>query len=305
MHNINYIKSIALLLLGEFFIALMMCAIKQLSDIGYSGTTLVFYRNLIGVLLLLTLLYLTEKVSPKKPSSEKSPSKIRPQKKSFRQHLKTHYFRFHLLRAISGVSAMYCFFYVIANMPLAEASLIKLSMPFFLPIIAFFWLGEPIKQMNILAMLIGFFGVIIILQPGSQQFQIMSLIGLGGAILSAVSKVTIRRMGSTEPSSRIVFYFGTLATLVSAIPMLLNPELPTLEATPWLLVIGLLGTLGQLFITYAYRKIDSGKIGLYTYASLLYASILGWVFWGELLTVVTLFGGLIIVIAGWINLKKG
>lgn len=261
--------------------------IKHLAIVGYSETTLVFYRNLTGLLLLIPII------------------SIESYKKPLWSHLKTQYIHFHLLRAIAGVSSMYCFFYIIANMPMAEASLIKLSIPFFLPIIAFLWLKDAITATNIIVILLGFIGVITILMPGSEQFQILTLVGLGGALLAAIAKVTIRRMGSTEPSSRIVFYFGTLATLVSSVPLILNPELPHPNDWCWFILMGLFGTLGQLSMTYAYKTVNPGKIGPYNYASLVYASLLGWLFWDELLTITTLIGSLLIITAGWINLKKG
>ncbi len=284
------------ILLGELLIALMIAIIKLMSSQGYSNESLVFYRNLFGLLTLLPILLM-----------QNGP-------RAFVTHLKTKKLPLHLFRATAGVTAMYCFFYIIAHIPLAEATLVKLSTPFFLPIVAYLWLRETVHRNNRFAIALGFVGVIIILKPGTDQFQAVALIGLFGAALAATAKVAIRRMADTEPSTRIVFYFATLATLVSALPYLVTLNIDsttpgahsTISGTAWFwfFLMGLLGTTGQIALTYAYRIANPGKIGAYTYASILYASLIGWLCWGEVLAITTLIGSALIILAGWLNLKR-
>lgn len=286
-HNLK--KGAICLLIGEAFIALMVAVIKKLSA-DIPNEALVFYRNIIGLCILLPIIFLD------------------PRNDTPLNSLRTNHLPLHLIRCFFGVSAMYCFFYVIANIPLAEATLVKLSVPFFLPLITYFWLKETIQRKNKLAILIGFLGVLAILRPGTDQFNPIALIGVLGACFAAIAKVAIRRMNSTEPNTRIVFYFALLSSLITAMPLIWDCAhqhcpLPNTEQALWLGLLGILGTGGQLFMTQAYRIANPGKIGPYTYSSLIYATLLGWIFWGETLALPTIIGSTLIIYAGLLNLR--
>ncbi|MAR91680.1 MAG: DMT family transporter [Pseudomonadota bacterium] len=269
-----------LLLAGELMLSVMAALIKQLSQ-DISHEMLVFTRNLFGLAFLLPIIG----------------------HHGWRQ-LKTQRFPLHLMRSVVGVSAMYGYFYVITHLPLAEAALVKLSSPFFLPIIALIWLGERISHRTLWAIIIGFVGVVFVLRPGSETFQPMAVVGVAAAALASLAKVTIRRMANTEPSYRIVFYFGLLATLVSAVPLLWGWQTPALSALPWLVAVGFTGTLGQLLITRAYQVANPGQVGPYTYAAVLYAALFGWMFWGEVVVLTTIIGSALIVGAGILNMRS-
>ena len=268
------------LLLSEFLLAMMAALIKHLSG-DVPQEVLVFSRNLFGLVALLPIV-LHQGV----------------------RNLKTRRLGVHLQRSIVGLIAMYGYFYVIAHLPLAEAVLVKLSAPFFLPIIAFFWLKEKIRLRTALAILLGFVGVVFVLRPGSDTFQPVALVGIGAAVLASLAKVTIRDMADTEPTYRVVFYFGLLATLVSAVPLLWGWQMPPAHTWIWLFVIGVAGTGGQLLMTKAYQIANPGQVGPYTYASVIYAAILGWLFWDEALLITTLIGSVLIVASGVLNMKK-
>lgn len=269
------------LLLGELCLAIMAAFIKHLSG-QVSHETMVFARNLFGLIALLPILGRFGVAD-----------------------LKTQQFPMHLLRTLSGLSAMYGYFYVIAHMPLAEAVLVKLSAPFFLPLIAFIWLKERISLITLWSIVLGFIGVIFVLRPGSESFQPVALVGIAAAVLASVAKVCIRRMAPSEPSHRIVFYFGLLATAISAIPAFWHWQPPTNHgAWLWLAAIGLAGTCGQLLMTQAYLVAKPGQVGPYTYSSVVYASIMGWIFWQEALIWTTVVGCILIIAAGIINMRK-
>lgn len=270
-----------LLLLGELCLAVMAALIKHLSG-QVSHETMVFARNLFGLIALLPILM-----------------------RYGANDLRTTQFPLHLLRTITGLTAMYGYFYVIAHMPLAEAVLVKLSAPFFLPLIAFFWLRERISHLTIWSIMIGFVGVVFVLRPGTESFQPVALIGVGAAVLASFAKVCIRRMAATEPGHRIVFYFGLLATLISAVPAFWNWQPPEQAVTWWwLAAIGLAGTCGQLLMTQAYLVAKPGQVGPYTYSSVVYASIMGWIFWQEALLWTTVVGCSLIIVAGILNMRK-
>jgi drug/metabolite transporter (DMT)-like permease len=121
----------------------------------------------------------------------------------------------HLLRAAAGVTAMYCFYYAIANIPLADAMLLKLTAPIFMPVIAVLWLQERVTGTLALGLCVGFIGVTVVLDPSLDEHGLavspIALIGLLGGVLAALAKVTVRRLSRSEPTTRIVFYFALIA----------------------------------------------------------------------------------------------
>lgn len=279
MHN-HLFKAAAFLLFGELMLSIMAALVKNMSA-TMPHEMLVFTRNLFGLLFLLPLIA-----------------------HHGLAQLKTKHFSMHLFRSLTGLSAMYAYFYIITHLPLAESALVKLSSPFFLPIIALLWLGEKINQRTVWAIMIGFTGVICVLRPGAETFQPVALIGIGGAVLASIAKVSIRKMANTEPNYRIVFYFGLLASLVSSVPLIWAWQTPQWQDLPWLMGIGLTGTLGQLYMTRAYQIAKPGQIGPYTYSAVIYSAALGWFFWNEIIVITTLIGTLLIIGAGLLNMKK-
>lgn len=297
-HTQHTQKGIYFLLLGEFFFSAMAATIKAI-DADTPNTLIVFWRNAFGFLCLLPFVFFTLK-------SGHFGSHI-PLATRFVGHalyqtvLKTKCLRYHILRASSGLCAMYGFFYIIRHIPLAEATLVKMTAPFFLPIVGFIWLNDKIPRNTLMGIIIGFIGVIFILKPGSDEFSPIALWGLIAALLASIAKVTIRKMGCTEPTLRIVLYFAFFSCILSLIPALSNWQPLSKTTWFWMLLSGALGTLGQITMTQAYRIASPGKIGLFTYATVIYASILGWLFWEEALSIYTLIGTAFIVCAGIIS----
>ena len=153
-----------LLVLGEGFLALMGAIIKHLGA-DLPTEVVVFFRNFFGLFMLVPILL-----------------------HNGLDQLKTQRLHLHIARAAVGLSAMYGFFYMLANMPLAEAFLVKLTSPFFMPIIATIWLAETIKPRTGWAIAIGFVGVMFILRPGADNFSPIALVGLVAAFLASFAK---------------------------------------------------------------------------------------------------------------------
>lgn len=211
--------------------------------------------------------------------------------------LATEHLRWHLLRSLAGLSAMYCFFYAIANLPLAEAMLLKLTSPLFIPLIAGIWLLEQIPPRVRWGIMIGFVGVAVILRPGLGVISTVALVGVAGGVLAALAKVTIRRMAATEPASRIVIYFTTIAALVSAVPLGWAWVTPSLPSLLLLGGVGLFATLGQLLMTRAYKMAPASHVGPFAYTAVIFGGFFGWIIWSETPDTLFLVGALLIVAA--------
>ncbi len=282
-HQATHRQAIAAVILGELCFAVMGGIIKHLST-DLDNAMIVFFRNALAIMLLAPMIAMT----------------------LGRGGFITREWHFHLLRGVIGVSAMSCFFYVLGRMHFTEAILLKLTTPFFIPLVALFWLKEVSSKVTWLAIALGFVGVVFIADPHHKGWSDIDLIliGLLGAVLAAVAKVTIRRMRSTEPSLRIVFYFSVIASICSFPFAWESWQTPTTAQWIWLAGLAMVATVGQLLITAAYRRAKAGQIGQFTYTSLVFSSTMGWWLWGEALTISILLGCVFIVSAGLINLKS-
>ncbi len=203
----------------------------------------------------------------------------------------------HLLRAAAGLTAMYCFFFAISRMQLANAVLLNYSQPLFIPFIAWLWLGERPARRIAPAVLIGFVGVALILKPDAGLVSPVGLIGLAAGVLAAVAMVAIRALSTTEPATRIVFYFTTLGTLISLGPAVYLWQSPSPEA--WLAMLGAGGfaTLGQILLTRAYSVAPAAHVGSLIYAAVIFAGLWGWWIWAEIPDLFSLAGTILVIAA--------
>lgn len=278
LYRQNLLLGVLFILLAEWFFASMGAGVKLVTA-ELPSEMAVFMRNLFGLALMIPLVWRRGLAG-----------------------LKTGIFHVHLLRAIVGVSAMYCFFYALSHLQLADGMLLKMTAPLFMPLIALFWLGEVLSQRILIALGIGFFGVVLVLNPQG-EFNRVALVGLLGGALAALAKVSLRRLGRSEPSVRVVFYFTLLSTLISSFPMFWTWQSPGLHQWGLFALIGLMGTLGQLFLTRGYAIAEAAAVSPFTYASVLFGTLYGYLFWAETISLQFIMGALLIALAGILALR--
>lgn len=276
----NFVLGAALIVASELLFASMGATVKAVSA-GLPTEVIVFMRGMFGVLILSPLLL----------------------RRVNKEVLTTHVFHLHLLRAILGVSAMYCFFYALANLQLADGMLLKMTAPLFMPLIAAVWLFEKLGTKIWLAVGLGFVGVALILQPEG-EFNWIALVGLAGGLFAAGAKVTVRRLGRTEPTIRIVFYFSLVVMLIATIPLVWAWQMPTAQEWGLLSLMGLFGTLGQLLLTRGYSVAAASQVAPFTYFSVVFAAVYGYLFWDETLDLAFIAGATLIALAGIVALRS-
>jgi len=211
--------------------------------------------------------------------------------------LKTKRLGAHFLRALFGVSAMYCFFYAISKMHLADAVLLNYSQPLFIPFIAWLWLAERPPARIYPAILIGFVGVTFILKPTLGLVSPAGFAGLAAGLFAAIAMVCIRRMSNTEPTVRIVAYFMIFATLISTVPALLFWQTPSATSLVYMFGTAAFATLGQLLLTRAYALAPAAQVGSLVYTAVIFAALWGWAVWSELPDAYSAFGAALVIIA--------
>ena len=263
-----------------FMFAIMGACIKLVSE-DVSTEFIVFFRNLFGFMVLLPFLV-----------------------KNGLSTLATQLPWWHLGRSLAGLAAMYCFFYSIAYIPLSESVLLSYTTPLFAPFMAYFLLKEKFSSRLLLAIVVGFIGVTFLLNPEFNQFSWVSLVALSAGMFAAMAMTAIRRMSKTEPASRILFYYGFICTSVSALPLLALDSFPDARALMILVAVGAFATLGQFFLTRGYSTATAAQVGPFTYSTVLFATILGIVFWQEIPSMNTAIGIILVVIAGSFALRK-
>jgi drug/metabolite transporter (DMT)-like permease len=193
---------------------------------------------------------------------------------------------------------MYCYFQALARLPLAEAVMLNFTSPLFIPLIAWLWLREPITLRMAFAVGAGIAGVALIMRPGSDIFSIGSVYAVVSAVFASASLVTVRKLSSTEPPSRMTFYFALGGAMATALPLPWYWTTPTGHQWIPLVATGACATCAQLLLSKGYSLIPAGVAGVFHYLTVPLATFFGWLFWNEALAWQAALGGVIICGAG-------
>lgn len=205
----------------------------------------------------------------------------------------------HALRAGVGMSNMGILFTATALLPLAETTTLGFTTPLFAVLIAAMVLREPVGPWRWTAVLLGFAGVLVIAQPGGHHLDPLgATLALVSALVVAIINYQIRDLGRTEEPLSIVFWFGVFGTLIGAA---LQPFVMTShDAVEWGLLIGMgvLGFIGQIFLTGSLRFGSVSSVIVMDYSGLIWAAVLGWLVWDHLPPLTTWAGAPLIIGAG-------
>lgn len=269
------------MLVSGFLFACMGVLVK-LSAVYFSSIELVFYRSMIGFLIICVIV-----------SVRHLP-------------LSTLYWKNHCWRGLSGLGSVLMFFYCITQLPLATAVTFNYTSPLFLTLLTTVILKDHFQWLLAVAMVLGFAGVVLLLRPSLQEDQWSGgLIGLASGFFAAIAYLNIRHLGNLgEPDWRVVFYFTLISTIITSIWMLFNTFHPITPVNFLLLLgIGITATLAQLALTRAYRTGKILVVGSLAYSTVVFASLWGILIWGELLSLTSWLGIGLIVAGGLLSLR--
>lgn len=275
------LKGAVLITFAGFCFALMGTMIKKLS-LSLTNETIVFARNLFVLICLFPFIL----------------------KKRSRLNLKTENFNLHLIRSLSGLLAMYLYFFTLSKLPLAEAVMLSYTSPIFIPFVAFFWIHEPVEKKSILSAFIGFIGILMILKPGTKVFNFNGIFGIIAAFSASFAMVAIRKMAKTESPFKIVFFYTLIASIISFFPLLTNFSPPSANDFILISIMGIVGLAGQFFVTAGYSAAPSAKVGPFTYTTVFFAALIGVFFLNEKFDLYSMVGGAIIVCAGILSISE-
>lgn len=214
------------------------------------------------------------------------------------QLFKTANFKGHLFRGLVGMVSMTCFFWSFVLLPLADATAIQFAMPIILTALSVPVLKEKVGPWRWGAVVVGFMGILVIAAPTGDTNVIGTLVAFGAAVCTAITMMIVRTLGRTEHALTIVFYFSVIGTLVTGamLPWYWAP--PSLESFFYLVLCGLTGGAGQVFLTKAYAEAPAAYVSPFNYTSIIFATFFGWMIWGDVPSTQVLIGATIVIASG-------
>lgn len=204
----------------------------------------------------------------------------------------------HAVRGLLMLGGAYTFFKALETLALAEATALVFSAPIFITALSVPLLGETVGWRRWLAVLVGFIGVLIIVQPGAATFQPASLYVIGTAVLYALFMISARLLGPRE-SIWTMMFFVMLFPMLYATPFAMAVWVPVAAADlPFFAAQAIFGALGITLIGQAFRLAPAAIVAPFDYTALIWASLLGWFIWGDTPGAWTLAGASVIVLSG-------
>ena len=273
-------RSLWMLIAGLLFSC--MGVLVKLGSVYFSSTELVFYRSIIGFLIISVIIGIK------------------------RLPISTLHWKNHCWRGLSGLCSLLMFFYCITKLPLATAVTLSYTSPLFLTLFTTIMLKEHFHWQLAVAVIIGFAGVVLLLHPSIQEEQwTAGLIGLASGFLAAVAYLNIKFLGNLgEPDWRVVFYFTLISTIITSILMIFDTFHPITPFNFLLLMgIGITATLAQFALTRAYRTGRVLVVSALAYSTVLFACAWGILIWDEVLSLLSLTGIGFIIAGGLLGLK--
>jgi drug/metabolite transporter (DMT)-like permease len=241
----------------------VMGALVKLGSAKFSSAELVFYRSSFGLVSIYAYI-----------AYHKLP-------------LTSPVVGMQISRAIVGLISLVLFFYAIAHLHLATAITLNYTSALFLAGFMPFLLHERPKPILLGAILLGFMGVTLLLRPSfSSANALAGAMGLLSGFGAALAYVHVKQLGKlNEPDWRTVFYFTCISTIASGAWVLFDHFISlSWQDIPMLLGLGVSATIGQLAMTRAYRTGNTLIVASLAYTTVIFATLLGALFWQETLS---------------------
>ncbi len=264
------LKAMGLMLIATLCFSCMHATVAKLTQ-ELHPFQVAFFRNVFGLLALMPLLIRSRFTA-----------------------LRTKKVGLHALRGVVNGCSMLLFFTSLSMIPLAEVTALSYAAPLFVTIGAVVVLGERIRARRIAALLIGILGMLVILRPGFAEIGLGQMLILGATVLWAISMIDIKILARTDSSLTISTYMLVFAIPISFGVSLPFWQMPNAPQFMLLLLLGVLGSIGQVLFTEAFRHTDTGVIMPLEFTKLIFAAILGFMIFGQVPDFYTWLGGSII-----------
>lgn len=259
-----------------FFCLTMACLsgmIRHLSP-DIPALEMAFFRNIFGLVAIIPVVWMA----------------------GFKT-LKTKRIKMHGLRAVFGTAAMSCWFVGVTLIPLSQATALNFTVPLFTTLGAALVLGETLRRYRMMALLVGFAGAFVILRPGFVDIEPGVFVILSSSLFISAALLCVKHLSSSEHPAAIVFYMGLFMTPLSFLPASMVWVWPDMHHYPWLIAMGLFASAGQIGMAKAMKAADASVSMPFTFTHMVFASIIGYVFFEEIADLWTWVGAGIIFVA--------
>ena len=211
------------------------------------------------------------------------------------------HWKLHLNRSVVGTLAMLCLFYAVMHLPLATGVTLGYTSSIFLAVFSFLVLKEHIALYTQAVLVLGFIGVVVLLNPSFESGQVFpALIGLAGGAMSGWAYMQVRELSLLgEPGWRVVFFLSVTGMAVSAVWASLSGwHALSWGSAPYLRGIGVSATVAQLCMTHAYKVGNKFTVASLSYLTVVFAALSGMWLLGDKITWQEVLGMIIIVASG-------
>ena len=255
-------------------LAAMHGCVRYLSD-QLDVYTITFFRNFFGLVTVLPLVMRSGIMS-----------------------LATTRIHLHALRGVTGILAMLLWFTALARVEIATATALSFTAALFTTLAAVIFLGERLRFRRIVAIIVGIIGVLIVLRPAGDSFDMTALLVLASTMFWGTNVVIVKTLSQTDRTASIVAWSGIFLTTLSLPLWIIFGEWPTTPQLMVLLAIGAFGTAGHLLITAALKMADSSAVMSLDFLRLIWSVIIGVWFFSDGIDFWTIVGACVIFASG-------
>ena len=213
--------------------------------------------------------------------------------------LHTRHLRMQLLRGVLLVGSSLFFMTALSHLPLADATALNYTTPTIVIVLAIVFLGERLTPARLAFVVAGLAGMLMIVQPGAEIFKGTSLYALGSAACYAVYQITTRMVADEDPRVSL-FYPALVGTLLMTFvwPWFGSRIDVAWTDVAWLAGIGVLGTIGHFLLILAFQRAPASALTPFTYIQVVFATLIGWLAYGDFPGMLTLAGMALIAGSG-------
>ena len=207
----------------------------------------------------------------------------------------------HAFRAICGALAIIALFYGLRELPLADVISLTFGGPIFVTVASIFFLSEKVGIKRWSAVIIGFIGMLLIIQPAFVELNYYYIFPIIFCIFFACVAISVRSLSKTEPNYTIAFYFTFLCTVLGLCSLFfVEWVLPSLIDALILIIMGICGSVANLLLTQSYRLAETSLVTPIKYLSLVFAILFGFFIWNEIPKILTLIGAVLVILSSLI-----
>lgn len=271
----NYIRGVLMIILSAFCFACMNVMVRLAGEIPSIQKS--FFRNLVAAAFAAAIIR-RDHVSLRVEKAAGWPL---------------------VVRCFFGTVGILCNFYAVDHLLVADASILNKLSPFFAIVFSYVLLKERITFFQGVCVGVAFTGCLFVVKPGFENTALLpALIGVGGGLGAGIAYTMVRKLGSMGVKGPLIVFYFSLSSCLIVVPWIALHFAPmTLRQLVTLLLAGLFAAGGQFSITAAYTYAPAKKISIYDYSQIIFATVLGYVIFGEMPDGLSFVGYTLIVAA--------